>query len=100
MPSPRTIGMGFTLACADHEKIVCRLVRSMISAAVMVLVVSMVVTRDSCWAYWRPSPAASYRKGLLGCSVARLRGCEVARLRGCDETKRPGLDVEKSVRIP
>src|SRR5690242_5433385 len=35
MPSPRTIGIGFTLPCADQEKIVCRFVRETISSAVM-----------------------------------------------------------------
>src|SRR3954447_13478375 len=36
MPSPRTIGIGFTLACADHEKIEWRFVSATISAADMV----------------------------------------------------------------
>src|SRR5213075_3014595 len=47
MPSPRTMGMGLTLACADQEKIVCRLVSETISSAVMAPLVSVVVMRGS-----------------------------------------------------
>src|SRR6266849_3822587 len=36
MPSPRTIGIGLRLPCADHEKIVCRLVSETISSAVVI----------------------------------------------------------------
>src|SRR5689334_10199470 len=43
MPSPRTIGIGFRLACADQEKMVCRFVRETISSAVMAPVASIVV---------------------------------------------------------
>src|SRR5436305_12970134 len=43
MPSPRTIGIGFTLPCGDHEKIVWRLVRETISSAVNVSTVSAIV---------------------------------------------------------
>src|SRR5450759_3728977 len=43
MPSPFTMAIGFTLACADQEKIVWRLVSATISAAVIVSVVSVVV---------------------------------------------------------
>src|SRR5437588_126398 len=43
MPSPRTIAIGLTLPCADHEKIVCRLVSAIISSAVMGPAISVVV---------------------------------------------------------
>src|SRR6476659_7434424 len=43
MPSPRVMAMGFTLPCADQEKMECRRVRVTISSAVMVAGVSIVV---------------------------------------------------------
>src|SRR5436190_24123883 len=43
MPSPRTMGMGCTLPCADQEKMVCFLVRETISSAVNVGVISIAV---------------------------------------------------------
>src|SRR6266849_1235852 len=43
MPSPRTIGIGLRLPCADHEKIVCRLVSETISSAVIGALTSVVV---------------------------------------------------------
>src|SRR5258708_24017676 len=43
MPSPRTMGIGLTLACADQEKIVWRFVSATISSAVILPIVSVVV---------------------------------------------------------
>src|SRR5437764_11465204 len=43
MPSPRTMGIGLTAPCADHEKIVCRLVSETISSAVMAPLASVVM---------------------------------------------------------
>src|SRR5215471_16345775 len=47
MPSPRTMGMGLTLACADQENMVWRLVSAMISSAVIVAIASVVVMAAS-----------------------------------------------------
>src|SRR5215212_9079556 len=47
MPSPRTMAIGFTLPCADHEKMVWRLVREMISSAVMGAVVVSVMDMET-----------------------------------------------------
>src|SRR5918912_1856631 len=53
MPSPRTIGIGFTLACADQEKIEWRLVSETISAADMVSgTMSVVVMVGSSYLPW------------------------------------------------
>src|SRR5690348_5755175 len=43
MPAPRTIGIGLSAACADHEKIECRFVSATISSAVIGAPISVVV---------------------------------------------------------
>lgn len=55
MPSPRTIGIGFTLACADQEKIEWRFVNATISAAVMVSGTMSVVVMGESYRFHAPA---------------------------------------------
>src|SRR3954447_26804749 len=76
MPSPRTMAIGFTLACADHEKIVWRFVSAIISSAVMAPAISVVVMRRrlSRVAYVQRTVVNVRRRAEAGATKISARG--------------------------